>query len=51
MILQAFPSIATNKPEFVGMVLATLITIGMIKELVADCKRYQTDLASNSMPT
>ena len=51
MILQFFPSIATNKPEFVAMILGTLITIGMIKELYADLKRYKTDRASNAMPT
>ena len=51
VILQSFPSISTNKPEFVAMVLGVLILIGMIKELVADLKRYKTDKASNALPT
>ena len=33
------------------MVLGVLILIGMIKELVADLKRYKTDKASNALPT
>lgn len=32
-------------------VLATLILIGMGKELVADMKRHKTDKASNALPT
>ena len=51
MIMQLFPSIRTNKPEFVGIVLTTLILIGVIKELMADLKRYKTDRASNAQPT
>ena len=51
MILQSFPSISTNKPEFVFMVLFTLILIGMVKELMADCKRFRTDKSSNALPT
>ena len=48
MILQSFPSISTNKPEFVAIVLSILILIGMAKELLADIKRYKTDKASNA---
>lgn len=51
VILQSFPSISTNKPEYVGIVLTTLILIGMIKELMADCKRFKTDRTSNALPT
>ena len=51
MLLQFNPSISTNKPQFIAMVLVTLILIGMIKEFVADFKRYRTDRASNSAPT
>ena len=50
MILQCFPSMSTNEPEFVGLILATLILIGMGKELMADCKRYRTDKKSNALP-
>ena len=51
MILQSFPSVATNKPEYVGMVLGTLILIGMVKDLLADIKRFKTDKQSNAKPT
>ncbi len=51
MILQTFPQIATNKPEFVAIVLATLVLIGMGKELMSDLKRHKTDRASNALPT
>ena len=50
MILQCFPSMSTNEPEFVGLILATLILIGMGKELMADIKRYRTDKKSNALP-
>ena len=51
MIMQFFPDIRTNKPEFVATVLATLIFIGVVKEGLADWKRYKTDRASNAQPT
>ena len=51
VILQFFPSISTNEPEYIGTVLATLIFIGMLKEFLADYKRYKTDKASNSAAT
>ena len=31
--------------------LTTLILIGMVKEFLADLKRFKTDNESNSMPT
>jgi len=51
MILQSIPSISTNKPEYIGIVLLTLIFIGMLKEFLADLKRYRTDKASNASET
>ena len=51
MILQAVPSISTNKPEYIAIVLGTLISIGVLKEFLADFKRYRTDKASNAAQT
>lgn len=51
MILQMFPSVRTNKPEYIAIVLGTLIFIGMLKEFMADLKRYKTDKASNASQT
>lgn len=50
-LLQSFPSISTNDPIYGAIVLTTLILIGMVKEFLADLKRYKTDKESNSMPT
>ena len=49
-ILQSFPSISTNDPFYAGVVMVALVLIGMVKELLADMKRYKTDKDSNSMP-
>ena len=43
MVMQLIPSIRTINPSFAAVTLAILVIIGMIKELVADCKRLQTD--------
>ena len=51
MVMQLFPQIRTNKPEFVATVLFILILIGVVKEGVADHKRYKTDKTSNALPT
>lgn len=50
-ILQSIPSISTNDPIYAGTVLIILILIGVIKELLADMKRYKTDKLSNAVPT
>ncbi len=50
-MLQSFPSISTNDPIFSVIVLVTLMIIGMVKELLADMKRYKTDKLSNALPT
>jgi magnesium-transporting ATPase (P-type) len=51
MILQSIPSISTNKPEYIAIVLLTLIFIGILKEFLADLKRYRGDKASNASQT
>ena len=48
MVLQMFPQVRTNKPEYIAIVLGTLIFIGMLKEFLADLKRYKTDKSSNA---
>ena len=45
------PSISTNDPIYASMVLMILIVIGMLKEGLADWKRYKTDKQSNSQHT
>ena len=47
LILQSFPSISTNAPVYGGVVLLLLVMIGMVKELLADLKRYKMDKQSN----
>lgn len=41
--MQSIPSISTNAPVYGAIVLTTLILIGMLKELLAEVKRYKTD--------
>ena len=50
-ILQSIPSISTNDPIYASSVLMLLILIGMLKEGLADYKRYKTDKGSNATPT
>ena len=50
-VLQLMPSISTNDPIYASMVLMILIVIGMLKEGLADWKRYKTDKQSNSQHT
>ena len=50
-VLQSIPSISTNDPIYSVLVLITLIIIGMVKELLADMKRFKTDKLSNALPT
>ena len=50
-ILNSIPSISTNAPIYSGSVLALLILIGMLKEALADYKRYKTDKGSNATST
>ena len=50
-VLQSIPSISTNDPIYASFVLMLLILIGMLKEALADWKRYKTDLLSNGLAT
>ena len=50
-VLNSIPSISTNEPVYALAVLIVLILIGMLKELLADLKRYKTDKLSNALPT
>ena len=50
-ILQSIPSISTNDPIYAFCVLLLLIFIGVLKEGLADYKRYKTDKGSNATPT
>lgn len=48
--MQCYPQIRTVDPEYGLATLLTLIFIGMLKEFLADYKRYKTDKISNSNP-
>ena len=50
LIMQCYPQIRTVEPEYGLATLLTLIFIGMLKEFLADYKRYKTDKISNSNP-
>ena len=50
-VLNSIPQISTNDPIFAFTVLAILIFIGMLKEGLADWKRFKTDKLSNAQPT
>lgn len=49
--MQSNKSISTNRPEYTAAAPIVLLLLGMLKEGLADFKRYRTDYASNSMPT
>jgi phospholipid-translocating ATPase len=50
MILQAIPQISTNAWYFTGIPLSFIIGLGILKEGLADLKRYQQDkLVNNSI--
>lgn len=49
-ILQSFPSVSTNDPLYTIIPLAILIFLGMLKEGLADYKRYKIDKATNAAP-
>jgi magnesium-transporting ATPase (P-type) len=50
MILQMFPQISTNAWYFTAFPLAFIIGLGMIKEAIADLKRYLQDRQVNNYP-
>ena len=51
MILQSIPEVTTNDWYFTLMPLSGMVSLGMIKEFIADYKRYKMDRTANGMPT
>lgn len=49
-ILQSFPSVSTNDPLFTIIPLIFLIFLGVLKEGLADYKRYKIDKTTNEKP-
>ena len=49
-ILQSFPEISTNDPLATIIPLAYVVAVGMLKEFLADYKRYKSDKKTNSQP-
>jgi len=49
VILQYQPSISTNSPLASLVPLVFVIFIGMLKELIADVKRWREDMKTNKM--
>lgn len=49
-ILQSIPSITTNDPLATIIPLAYVVLLGIIKEFIADYKRYQSDQSENRYP-
>lgn len=50
MILQAIPSISTNAWYYTAIPLSCIIGLGVLKEGLADLKRYQQDTKVNNNP-
>ena len=48
--MQFQPEISTNDPVYGAMTLTFLIALGMLKEFLADYKRWKTDKISNANP-
>ena len=49
-ILQAIPAISTNDPLATIIPLAYVVAVGMLKEFLADFKRYKADKKTNLQP-
>jgi hypothetical protein len=49
-ILQSFPNISTNNPLYTIVPLSILIFLGVLKEGLADYKRYKIDKMTNALP-
>lgn len=47
-ILQSFPSVSTNDPIFTIIPLTVLVCLGILKEGLADLKRYKIDRETNA---
>lgn len=48
VILQSFPSISTNSPTASLIPLIFVIVAGMVRELLADLKRWKQDKWTNN---
>ena len=46
-VLQSIPAISTNDPLATIIPLAYVIAVGMLKEFLADFKRYKSDRKQN----
>ena len=46
-ILQSIPSVSTNDPLATIIPLAYVVAVGMLKEFLADYKRYKSDKKTN----
>ncbi len=49
-IMQCIPSIQTNSPAATLVPLGFVISLGILKELIAEVKRYKEDKAVNAVP-
>ena len=49
-ILQSFPTVSTNDPLFTIVPLSILVALGVLKEGLADYKRYKIDRETNAAP-
>ena len=49
-ILQSLPEISTNDPLATIIPLAYVVAVGMLKEALADYKRYKADKKTNRHP-
>jgi magnesium-transporting ATPase (P-type) len=49
-ILQSIPAVSTNKPIVIIVPLSCVIGLGIIQELIGECKRYKSDKATNALP-
>ena len=47
-ILQSFPEISTNDPLATIIPLSYVVAVGMLKEFLADFKRYKSDKRTNN---
>ena len=50
-VLQSIPSISTNDPLATVIPLMYVVILGMVKEFIADYKRYQNDKKENNYPS
>jgi hypothetical protein len=49
-ILQTFRTISTNSPFAIFIPLSFVVSLGVLLELLAECKRYREDKKTNAIP-